>query len=230
MDPLATFLDEYENKSTLLFTGHSAGAATASLLYAQALSAAPSRLATAAKDFTDVHCILFGCPPVTVHPLQHHTREDDRLTRSLFLSFLNEGDPIIKADPKYVLAKLRWPMSIPAGVCSPREDWKGKDAVPVTSRATKASNRLFVNSGRVFMLALDIKSPCGTLIKEVDNDQLDKESAMSWHEHRISVYRTRVKSCEASSGDASTNVGGQYDSVNIRPERRVTRWLFMILP
>jgi hypothetical protein len=234
MDSLATSLAKYDDRSTLLFTGHSAGAATASLLYAHALSVAPSRLASVAKTFTDIHCILFGCPPVTVHPLQHYGREDDRLTRSFFLSFLNAGDPIIKADPQYILAKLRWPMSAPPDARSPRQDCQGKDTVLFTNFAAKASKRLFVHSGRVFSLTLDIESPCVTLIKEVDNDELDKEAAMSWQEHRINVYRTRIESCEPGHGDASTSFGGQYDWGNraddIRPKTRVTPWLFMILP
>jgi hypothetical protein len=231
IDPLAKSLAEYEDRSTLLFTGHSAGAATASLLYAHVLSEETSPLITVANGFTNIHCILFGCPPVSIHPLQHHRREDDRSSRSHFLSFLNDGDPIIKADGVYIEKRLRGPRSTSSDACSLAGDWKGKQMVPVTGLATKRSNRLFVHSGSTFLLTLDIESPSVTLIKEVDNDELDKEAAMLWRVHRISVYRTRIESCEAGRDDATTHVSCQHNSNNTRIRAgKLTPWLFMIIP
>ncbi|RYN63510.1 hypothetical protein AA0119_g12874 [Alternaria tenuissima] len=206
IDPLAASLAKFEDGSTLIFTGHSAGAATASLLYAHVLSKAASPLATVAKGFPNVHCILFGCPPVSVHPLQHHTREDERSSNSLFLSFLNDGDPIIKADAGYLVRRLGWPISTSSDACSSGADWQGKGTAPITGLAAKPPNRFFVHSGSTFLLALDIDSPLETIIKEVSNDELDDEAAMSWRVHGISVYRARIESCQAGHDYVGNNV------------------------
>lgn len=234
MDPLATSLSKCGDRSTLLFTGHSAGAATASLLYTHVLSGASSPLSTVANDFTNVHCILFGCPPITLHPLQDHLQKDDRLSRSLFLSFLNKGDPIIKADAGYILAKLPWFMSTPPDVRSPRKGGEDKDEILVTSIAVKAPKRLFVHSGRMFLLASNIESPSVTRMKQVGNDELDKKAAVSWQEHGISVYKARIESCEASRDEAGACVGGQFresgsaDDISTKMPSRYP--LFLMLP
>ncbi|RAR15474.1 hypothetical protein DDE83_001115 [Stemphylium lycopersici] len=213
---------------------HSAGAATASLLYTHVLSGASSPLATVANDFTNVHCILFGCPPITLHPLQDHLQKDDRLSRSLFLSFLNEGDPIIKADAGYILAKLPWSMSTPPDVRPPRKGGEDKDEILVASIAVKAPKRFFVHSGRVFLLAPNIGSPFVTRMKQVDNDELDKKAAVSWQGHGISVYKARIESCEASRDEAGACVGGQVrksgsaDDISTKMPSRFP--LFLMLP
>ncbi|KAI1259404.1 alpha/beta-hydrolase [Xylariaceae sp. FL1019] len=93
--------------SSLLITGHSAGGAVASLLYSHMLStskSSASELNSLTGCFKKVHCITFGSPPVSLFPLQTPTRHEFR--RSLFYSFINEGDPVVRADKAYVKSLL----------------------------------------------------------------------------------------------------------------------------
>lgn len=98
---------------SLLITGHSAGGAVAALLYSHMLSTskdAESELNAVAGCFKRVHCVTFGTPPVSLIPLAKPVgrgREDERrLRKSLFLSFVNEGDPVARADRAYVRSLL----------------------------------------------------------------------------------------------------------------------------
>ncbi|KAJ3573922.1 hypothetical protein NPX13_g4530 [Xylaria arbuscula] len=88
---------------SLLITGHSAGGAIASLLYMHMLAtskAASSELNLLTGCFKRVHCVTFGSPPVSLFPLQTPHRSE--LKKSLFYSFVNEGDPVTRADKAYV--------------------------------------------------------------------------------------------------------------------------------
>jgi len=86
---------------SLLITGHSAGGAVASLLYMHMLATTvESELNILTGCFKRVHCVTFGAPPVSFLPLQKPRRAD----KSLFLSFINEGDPIARADIPYMLS------------------------------------------------------------------------------------------------------------------------------
>jgi len=96
---------------SLLITGHSAGGAVAALLYSHMLAtskAAESELHAVVSCFKRIHCVTFGTPPVSLIPL---TKPDDYLRRpqlrkSVFLSFVNEGDPVVRADKAYVKSLL----------------------------------------------------------------------------------------------------------------------------
>ena len=84
----------------LLLTGHSAGGAVAQLLYMHMLSALKSELTDLRSFFRHIHCVTFGAPPVSLLPLQKpNTRA---MQKSLFLSFINEGDPVARADWAYL--------------------------------------------------------------------------------------------------------------------------------
>ncbi|KAI1445127.1 alpha/beta-hydrolase [Annulohypoxylon stygium] len=88
---------------SLLITGHSAGGAVASLLYAHMLSTskdASSELNHLTGCFKRVHCITFGTPPVSLHPLQKPLKSEFK--KFIFLTFINEGDPVTRADKAYV--------------------------------------------------------------------------------------------------------------------------------
>jgi hypothetical protein len=92
---------------SLLITGHSAGGAVASLLYSHMLATskgAESELNVLSGCFRRIHCITFGTPPVSLLPLAKPDRPE--LRKSLFLSFVNEGDPVARADPAYVRGLL----------------------------------------------------------------------------------------------------------------------------
>ncbi len=54
--------------------------------------------------FKRVHCVTFGTPPVSLLPLNKPS--DARLHKSMFLSFINEGDPVPRADKAYMRSLL----------------------------------------------------------------------------------------------------------------------------
>ncbi|KAF2107141.1 Alpha/Beta hydrolase protein [Lophiotrema nucula] len=107
-DRLKTLLQENPGRSScsLLITGHSAGGAVAALLYAHMLSTTVrSDLNYLTGFFKRVHCITFGAPPVSLLPLQKPDAK--RHKKSLFYSFINEGDPVPRADKHVVRSLLK---------------------------------------------------------------------------------------------------------------------------
>lgn len=106
---LRHILEENPNRTccSLLITGHSAGGAVASLLYAHMLSSTVhSDLTALTACFKRVHCVTFGAPPVSLLPLQKPNTADTRLRKCLFHSFMNEGDPVVRAEPAYIRSLL----------------------------------------------------------------------------------------------------------------------------
>jgi hypothetical protein len=105
---LRTLLAENPGRSacSLLITGHSAGGAVAQLLYAHMLSKnGESELSYLTGFFKRVHCVTFGTPPVSLLPLTTPRSIQNR--KSLFFSFVNEGDPVARADPAIVRSLLK---------------------------------------------------------------------------------------------------------------------------
>jgi hypothetical protein len=89
---------------SLLMTGHSAGGAIAALLYSHMLSRVDSELTVLVGCFKRIHCVTFGAPPISLLPLETPPRRE--LRKSLFLSFVNEGDPVARASKSYVLSLI----------------------------------------------------------------------------------------------------------------------------
>ncbi|KAH0544914.1 hypothetical protein FGG08_000994 [Glutinoglossum americanum] len=80
---------------------HSAGGAVASLLYAHMMARdVHSEMNFLTGCFKRIHCVTFGAPPVSLLPLQKP--DAPQFKKSLFLSFINEGDPVPRADKAYV--------------------------------------------------------------------------------------------------------------------------------
>lgn len=107
-DRLRVLLQENPARSncSLLITGHSAGGAVAALLYAHMMSTKiESELSYLTSFFKRVHCVTFGAPPVSLFPLKKS--EDKRHRKSLFYAFINEGDPVPRADKHVVRSLLR---------------------------------------------------------------------------------------------------------------------------
>ncbi|EFX00458.1 lipase, class 3 [Grosmannia clavigera kw1407] len=104
---LRELLQEGRTSYSLLITGHSAGGAVAALLYSHMLAIsqqASSELNSLAGRFRRIHCITFGTPPVSLLPLANPDRKG--LNKYLFLSIINEGDPVARADKAYVKSLL----------------------------------------------------------------------------------------------------------------------------
>lgn len=92
---------------SLVFTGHSAGGAVASLLYLHLLSESPvvqSELTHLRSCFKHIHCVTFGAPPLSLRPLQ--LSPTAQRSKSMFFAFINEGDPVSRADKSYFLSLL----------------------------------------------------------------------------------------------------------------------------
>lgn len=106
---LRELLEQAPNRvegTSLLFTGHSAGGAVASLLYMHMFSKKSSNpLSVFDGIFKRVHCITFGVPPVSLLPLRKP--DEQRYRKYLFVSFINEGDPIVRADFAYMKSLVR---------------------------------------------------------------------------------------------------------------------------
>ena len=104
---LRSLLEEDPARSacSLLITGHSAGGAVATLLYAHMLAEkAKSELNILTSCFKRIHCLTFGTPPISLLPI---TKPPTLMhKKSLFLSFINEGDPVPRADRAYVRSLL----------------------------------------------------------------------------------------------------------------------------
>lgn len=92
--------------SSLLLTGHSAGGAVASLLYMHMMATSfESELNILTGCFKRIHCVTFGTPPLTFLPLQNPAGR--RYERNVFVTFANEGDPIVRADRQYLSTLTR---------------------------------------------------------------------------------------------------------------------------
>lgn len=99
--------DPGRSKCSLLITGHSAGGAVAALLYSHMLSTsqgASSELRNLANRFKRIHCVSFGAPPISLLPLKKP--DNPELRKSIFMSFVNEGDPVARADKAYIRSLL----------------------------------------------------------------------------------------------------------------------------
>ncbi|KAL9024574.1 MAG: hypothetical protein Q9196_006418 [Gyalolechia fulgens] len=91
---------EHEEISSILFTGHSAGGAIAQLFFAMSMSPDTTLSKGISKDFQEVHCITFGTPPITTTPL--HDWQGDSKRHGVFLSIVNEGDPVPQAQEEFI--------------------------------------------------------------------------------------------------------------------------------
>ncbi|KAK3054125.1 hypothetical protein LTR09_004903 [Extremus antarcticus] len=156
--------DPSRHTSSLLFTGHSAGGAVANLLYLHMLSTkTESELTVLNGVFKRVHCVTFGVPPMSLLPLQNPSSA--RRKRNEFVSFINEGDPIVRADFDYMksLASL-YTMSAPEVPAAQvrglrqimsRQTLKGEGAQAVRSPAPPiwpVPSATLSNAGRLVLL------------------------------------------------------------------------------
>lgn len=86
------------------------------------------------------------------------------------------------------------------------------------------------------LLKIDVDCAYKTIIKEIDNDELDKKMTLCWQAHGISVYKARIESCETTFDD--TRIHGIDRSRSDNPidtcAKRIrvdnlTPWLLMVI-
>ncbi|KAJ5163981.1 uncharacterized protein N7500_005811 [Penicillium coprophilum] len=148
---LRSLLEEDPSRMSysLVFTGHSAGGAVASLLYLHLLSESPavrSELTHLRGCFKHIHCVTFGAPPISLRPLQ--LSPTARRSKSIFFAFINEGDPVSRADKGYFLSLLDLYVSPAPGSLLALYDRKKKSA-PIYWRTPSSDLSL---AGRLVLL------------------------------------------------------------------------------
>lgn len=218
---LRQLLEENPNRTScsLLITGHSAGGAVASLLYAHMLAATVrSELNILTGCFKRVHCITFGAPPLSLLPLQKPEHADGRLRKCLFHSFINEGDPVARAEKAYVRSLvdlLSKPVpSIPAGKCTttplttlgasmsrldltlnPKKNSKPKKAlVPIRKLWWEVPPATFSNAGRLVVLRVpDDGTEADVTASVVKDEQLRQVMFGNPVVHSMDLYASRIE-------------------------------------
>ena len=91
-------------RSSLLATLLAEQSPPSSIPHARRISRNGVQLNILSGYFKRIHCITFGAPPVSLLPLAKPERRE--LRKSLFLGFVNEGDPVARADKAYVKSLL----------------------------------------------------------------------------------------------------------------------------
>lgn len=148
---LRTLIEEDPGRMSynLLMTGHSAGGAVASLLYLHLLSESPavvSELTHLRGCFKHIHCVTFGAPPISLRPLFPPTPER---SKSIFFAFINEGDPVTRADKGYLFSLLDlYASPAPGSTCS----ILGSKSKPNPSLYWRAPSSTLSNAGRLVLL------------------------------------------------------------------------------
>ncbi|KAL1606454.1 hypothetical protein SLS60_003858 [Paraconiothyrium brasiliense] len=138
---------------SLLITGHSAGGAVAALLYAHMMSTQiQSELSYLTGFFKRVHCVTFGAPPITLLPLK--PSQEKRHRKSLFYSFINEGDPVPRADKAVVksLVKL-WSSPAPSTTYTSSLASMSKLNITSTSLTKSDKSRKFLKPSKASLPA-----------------------------------------------------------------------------
>jgi Lipase (class 3) len=141
--------DPSRARCSLLITGHSAGGAIAALLYSHMLATSPeaeSELNILTGCFKRIHCVSFGAPPVSLLPLERPS--NPLLRKSIFLSFVNEGDPVARADKPYIRSLLSLYTAPAPGQSCLASATSQKLLQPLASGFGKSSSSLTVDKVR----------------------------------------------------------------------------------
>lgn len=148
---LRALLQENPNRThcSLLITGHSAGGAIAALIFSHMLSTVKSQLSQLTSCFKRVHCITFGAPPVSLLPLKKP--DSPKYSKCQFMSFLNEGDPVVRAEKAY-MRSLYSLLSSPPPLPS-------RNRKPITSNSSYACLQNTISKLDLSLSKLDLTNP-----------------------------------------------------------------------
>ncbi|KAF4457379.1 hypothetical protein F53441_708 [Fusarium austroafricanum] len=192
--------DPKRSNFSLLITGHSAGGAIAALLYSHMVAQsgeAQSDLNVLTNRFKRIHCVTFGSPPVSLLPLTKP--EVHALRKSIFVSFVNEGDPVVRADKAYVKSLLDLLATPPP---SQRKDLKHSRKKPTW----KVPACTLSNAGRIVVLRsgdLNAKPKDRKTVRERLDEGVvavtcsdEKLRSVIWGDpvcHLMSLYAARIE-------------------------------------
>ncbi|KAF2108431.1 Alpha/Beta hydrolase protein, partial [Lophiotrema nucula] len=193
--PVAAQLQQHpasSEKPSLLFTGHSAGGAVSAMLYSHMLSTSiNSDLTVLASHFSSINCVTFGAPPLSLTPLPKRDHAS-----GVFLSFANEGDPVLRlSNAAYVksLAKLMT-ASVPSSVKSAT----APPPVKVVRRSRGSALPLWptppsplTNAGEVILLR--DKESGSAVASRVTSEDLSEVIFADLAQHTTEMYIRRVK-------------------------------------
>ncbi|KAK5996157.1 hypothetical protein PT974_04585 [Cladobotryum mycophilum] len=206
---------------SLLLTGHSAGGAVAALLYSHMLSTsidAQSELNALTGCFKRIHCVTFGAPPVSLLPLEKP--DSPELRKSLFLSFVNEGDPVVRADKPYVKSLLELLASPPPSTSPPLPPLPScKDSKDGNKSNSSTSKNTLSNAGRIIVLRSADPSSKPKDHKTVGERLAEGVAAVTCREehlrgviwgdpvaHTMSLYAGRIEALAVEAVTAMTGI------------------------
>ena len=207
---LRTVIEEDPSRATssLVITGHSAGGAVASLLFMHMLSSSvSSELSILTGCFRRVHCVVFGAPPVSLLPLQKPGGE--RNAKNLFYSFVNEGDPVVRADKQYIysLGRLIAAPSPDAGASNgslthglrqkvSRQRLRGSESAPPISSTQPpvwpVPESTLSNAGRLVLLRRKPGRKTAIEAACLDDEQLRDRMFGDPAMHEMALYKRRI--------------------------------------
>ncbi|KAK3724786.1 hypothetical protein LTR37_000834 [Vermiconidia calcicola] len=211
---LRSLIEQDPSRATcsLLFTGHSAGGAIANLLYMHMLSEkARSELTDCNGIFKRVHCVTFGVPPMSLLPLQNPAGRGYK--NNQFVSFVNEGDPIVRADFAYMKSLVRLFAAPAPKLCDPpassglrkkmsRQALMGTVSPPAKHSAPPSwpvPAATLSNAGRLVLLRKRPQQPSNVEAACTSDDELRGILFGDHMMHSMMVYRERVHGLATAS-------------------------------
>lgn len=158
--------------------------------------------------FKRIHCLTFGTPPISLLPLRKPPTP--RHKKSLFMSFINEGDPVPRADKAYTRSLLKlYASPAPGTSCiasipalKPRKNKRAKAktadyalAAPTTTRTYiwKLPQGTLSNAGRLVVLRENSSIKDDVKAEITSDEQLRTVVFGDPVMHMMKVYASRVE-------------------------------------
>jgi hypothetical protein len=127
---------------------------------------------------------VFGAPPISICPLQELQPKSEDRQDSLFLSLLNEDDPIVDADVGALISRcagsmLAWTSARCRRPSSP-------------TLATAQRRQAFVLSGTVLLIIAGPDDLLQVHARQGSDAGLHRGVTPTWTAHRLAVYQKRI--------------------------------------
>ena len=188
--------------SHVMFTGHSAGGAVASLLYLRGLS-------NCTENSPRFSCITFGAPPTVSFSVNLHQASP---SKGLCLNIINEFDPVARADKAYILTVVNFIRDIYGrpSISNESSDFeslasstesipslhKGFSRSELDKKTWPISPAVFCHVGPRIVLRKRLEPQGITWIQAVEVSQAEFEKLIFWGVpvHKRARYAERVES------------------------------------